>query len=113
GELSADWDADGDGIFGEGNGEVGKYFELYLGRIPYYGLIEETDAILEKTIIYENASDLDWRRKVLLPMVPLDDQTPSYQLGEQIKENILEPNGLPSNRIYKENYGLLPPPEYL
>jgi len=46
-------------------------------------------------------------------MVPLDDSTPSYQLGEQIKEHFLEPGAIPSDRIYDLNYGLLPPPEFL
>ncbi|MHC4655810.1 MAG: LamG-like jellyroll fold domain-containing protein [Planctomycetota bacterium] len=118
-ELTADWDKDGDGIYGEsgssataGN-EVEKYFEVYTGRIPYYGNIADTDAILQKIIDYETATDVDWRRNVLLPMVPLDDKTPSYQLGEQIKNNLLEPEAIASDRIYDKTYGVIPPPEYL
>ncbi|NIP25692.1 MAG: hypothetical protein GWN67_15345 [Phycisphaerae bacterium] len=118
-ELTADWDRDGDGIYGERGGdatagdEVEKYFEVYTGRIPYYGNIADTDSILQKIIDYENEADVDWRRNVLLPMVPLDDSTPAYQLGEQIKHNFLEPEAIPSDRIYDKTYGVLPPPEYL
>jgi hypothetical protein len=118
-ELTADWDKDGDGIYGErGNDanqgdEVEKYFEVYTGRIPYYGNIADTDAILQKIIDYETETDVDWRRNVLLPMVPLDDSTPSYQLGEQIKQNLLEPEAIASDRIYDKTYGVIPPPEYL
>jgi len=118
-ELTADWDKDGDGIYGEKGGdatagdEFEKYFEVYAARIPYYGNIADTDAILQKIIDYENEADIDWRRNVLLPMVPLDDTTPSYQLGEQIKYNFLEPEAIPSDRIYDKTYGVLPPPEYL
>jgi len=118
-ELTADWDRDGDGIYGEsGDGatagdEVEKYFEVYTGRIPYYGNIADTDSILQKIIDYESAADVDWRRNVMLPMVPLDDTTPSYQLGEQVKHNLLEPEAIPSDRIYDRTYGVLPPPEYL
>ena len=111
-ELTADWDEDGDGIFGE-DGEVEKYFEVYTGRIPYYGNIADTDAILQKIIDYENATDVDWRRNVILPMVPLDDVTPSYHLGEQVKHNLLEPEAISSDRIYDRTYGVLPPPEYV
>ncbi|MHC4943699.1 MAG: LamG-like jellyroll fold domain-containing protein [Planctomycetota bacterium] len=111
-ELTADWDKDGDGIFGE-KGEIEKYFEVYVGRIPFYGNVDDLDSILAKTISFENSTDTAWRRNTLLPMVPLDDTTPSYQLGEQIKEYFLEPDGIPSDRIYDETYGLLPPPEYL
>jgi hypothetical protein len=112
-ELSSDWDANGNGIFGESediNGE--KYFEVYIGRIPYYGTISHTDSILQKIMNYENATDTNWRRKALLPMVPLDDSTPAYQMGEQIKYNLLEPKAIPSTRIYEDNYGVNPPPEY-
>ena len=118
-ELTADWDRDGDGIYGENGGEatagdeVEKYFEVYTGRIPYYGNIGDTDAILQKIIDYENAADIDWRRNVILPMVPLDDVTPSYHLGEQIKHNLLEPVAIPSDRIYDKTYGVIPPPEYI
>jgi len=118
-ELTADWDKDGDGIYGErgddatAGDEVEKYFEVYTARIPYYGNIADTDAILQKMIDYETATDVDWRRNVLLPMVPLDDTTPSYQLGEQIKHNLLEPEAVASDRIYDKTYGVLPPPEYL
>ena len=118
-ELTADWDKDGDSIYGEqgedatAGDEVEKYFEVYTGRIPYYGNIDDTDAILQKIIDYETATDVDWRRNAILPMVPLDDTTPSYQLGEQIKHNLLEPEAIPSDRIYDKTYGVLPPPEYV
>ena len=113
GELTSDWDADGDGVYGEEEDTKDKYCEVYTGRIPYYGTISDTDAILQKLINYNNATDKAWRRNALLPMIPFDDTTPAYQLGEQIKYNILEPKAIPSTRIYEENYGLSPKPEYL
>jgi hypothetical protein len=118
-ELTVDWDKDRDGIYGEegaeatqGN-EVEKYFEVFTGRIPYYGNITDLDHILQKTIDYENAADTQWRRNTLLPMVPLDDSTPMYQLGERIKTDHLEPKSISSVRIYDKNYDAIPPPEYL
>ncbi len=112
-ELTSNWDSDGDGIYGEEEDTTDKYFEVYVGRIPYYGTISETDSILQKIITYEISANTAWRRNVLLPMVPLDDSTPCYQIGEQIKYNLLEPKAIRSTRIYDETYGLLPPPEYL
>lgn len=118
-ELTAEWDKDGDGIYGEHGSEASqgsetdKYFEVFAGRIPHYGNMANTDSILEKTIAYETSSNMQWRRKALLPMVPLDSNTPCYQLGEQIKGHFCEPQGTPTDRIYDEEYGLLPPPEYL
>jgi hypothetical protein len=112
-ELTSNWDADGDGIFGESEDTEEKNFEVYVGRIPYYGTISQTDAILQKIINYESATNTNWRRNALLPMVPLDASTPCYQIGEQIKYNLLEPQGIRSTRIYDETYGLSPEPEYL
>ena len=90
-----------------------RIWEVVVGRIPYYGIPADLDHILQKTMDYENETDLQWRRNVLLPMVPLDDDTPCYQIGEQIKYNQLEPKEIPSIRIYDSTYGLVPPPEYL
>jgi len=111
-ELTSDWDADGDGIYGEEEDTKEQLFEVYVGRIPYYGSIGETDSILQKTINYESATDTQWRRRALLPMVPLDDKTPAYHMGEQIKYNLLEPRGIASTRIYEHTYGVSPAPEY-
>jgi hypothetical protein len=90
-----------------------KYWEVVVGRIPNYGTISILDAILQKTIDYETSHQVLWRRKGLLAMVPLDDTTPAYQCGEQIKSAFYVPNGIASTRIYRENYGLNPAPEYL
>ncbi len=112
-ELTGNWDPDGDGIYGEEDEYNEKNFEVYVGRIPYYNNINDTDHILQKLIDYDNSTDTSWRRNALLPMVPLDDSTQAYQMGEQIKYNCLEPVALPSTRIYSQNYGLNPAPEYL
>lgn len=90
-----------------------KYWEVIVGRIPYYGSIFDIDGILRKTINYEKSSLTQWRKNVMLPMVPLDDDTPAYQCGEQIKSDHLDPLEIASARIYESNYGLNPPPEYL
>ena len=78
-----------------------KYWEVVVGRIPYYGTMSIVDAILQKTINYENSQKVLWRRNALLPMVPLDEVTPSYQCGEQIRSRFLTPNGITSTRIYR------------
>ena len=122
-ELTADWDKDGDGRYGEDkkrgatNGdEVEKYFELYVGRIPYHNNISDLDHILRKTINYENSTEVQWRRSVFLPMVPFEPEKGvlSYELGEQIKKDHLEAEGICSVRIYDECYfDAVPPPEHL
>lgn len=117
-DLTGNWDRDGDGYFGEysgdfGSGGIDRYAEVWVGRIPHYGSIANTDAILAKLIAYQSqsAADAAWRRRVLLPMEPSDTSTPGYHLGEQIKNSILIPQGWGYHRVYEQNYGLTPPPE--
>ncbi|MBN2512745.1 MAG: hypothetical protein JXB18_07390 [Sedimentisphaerales bacterium] len=91
-----------------------RYWEVIVGRIPNYdSSVTYLDSILQKTMDYENSSNTNWRRNVLLPMVPLDDSTPCYQLGEQIKANLLVSRVIPSYRIYEDKYDAIPPPEAL
>ena len=119
-ELSGNWDLNGNGLFGEFGGDFGAggadvYAEVAVGRIPVYGNdIVKLDHILAKTIAYENepASDIAWRKNMLLPMVPIDSGTPAYQLGEAIKNEILVPGGWNYHRLYDaiNPFGNLPIP---
>jgi hypothetical protein len=117
-ELTGNWDLNGNGYYGEYYGDYGpggaeRYCEVTVGRIPYYGSIADLDSILAKIINYESIpfGIQNWRKHTLLPMVPSDESTPGYQLGEEIKDSVLVPNGLNYTRIYAENYGLTPAPE--
>lgn len=119
-ELTADWDADNDGKYGEYDDDFLDFgqtppraAEVAVGRIPYYGSIADLDHILSKIIDYENApaSSISWRENVLLPMKPSDASTPGYQLGEEIKDDVLVPNAWTYHRVYEEDYGLSPAPE--
>ncbi|MCE5200062.1 MAG: C25 family cysteine peptidase [Armatimonadota bacterium] len=115
-DLTGNWDRNGDGNYGVepddfGTGGIDRIPDVYVGRIPYYGSISDLDHILQKTIDYESGQLGSWSRTCLLPMKPMDTSTPSYQLGEQIKNNIATPSGLSSVRIYESGYFLTPPPE--
>jgi len=117
-DLTGNWDLDGDGIYGEAGGDSGEggidtYWEVYVGRIPYYGSISTLDSILQRTIEYdmETLTAPAWRRNVLLPMEPLSEPFPSYPLGEQIKNDFAIPAGWGYHRVYDADYGLVPPAE--
>lgn len=118
-DLTGNWDLDGDGFCGEweddfGAGGVDRYWEVLVGRIPFYGDFGDLDGILSKIIDYENpvCGDITWRKNVLLPMKPSDANTPGYHLGEAIKADIIVPKGdWEYHRVYEEAYGLNPPPE--
>lgn len=117
-DLTGDWDLDGDGNYGEesddfGPGGIDRNWEVLVGRIPYYGVISDLDAILQQAIDYQNEDRLtaEWRQNVLLPMEPSDASTPGYHLGEQIINDTLAPEGWGHHRVYDDDYGLTPPPE--
>lgn len=52
-ELDGNWDADGDGLYGEYFGDNAElYAELFVGRLPFSDQVEAT-TIIEKIIAYE------------------------------------------------------------
>ena len=115
-DLTGNWDLDGDGKFGEwgndfGPGGVDRISEIVVGRIPYYGNTADLDSILAKTVAYQNETNQEWRKKVLLPMEPSDCSTPGYQLGEAIKNDIISPKGWAFHRLYDTVYDI-PDPKY-
>ncbi len=115
--LTGNWDLNGDGFAGEypedfGPGGIETIPDVYVGRIPYYGVIGDLDHILQKTIDYQSAVPADWNKTFLLPMKALDSCTPSYNLGENIRTDIGLPADLHTVRFYDGANGLNPPPEY-
>ena len=116
-DLTGNWDLDGDGYYGEypddfGAGGVDRIPEVYVGRIPVYaGNVTALDSILQKTMDYESGILGDWSRNFLLPMKALDSETPGYQLGETISNEIARPLAMSPWRVYDSAYGLTPAPE--
>ena len=117
-ELTGDWDDDGDGWYGErlddfGAGGVDIYWEVMVGRIPYYSSVDDItvlDSILAKTVYFETRSDTEWMANKLIS-IP-DDM--DYNLGENIRTDILEPAGWPVTRVYDDAHDwIVPTPEYL
>lgn len=105
-----------------GSGDLGRAggpdngAEVFVGRIPVYGQnYANLDSILEKIVRYEtDPGDIGWRRTALLPMKPLWDDTPSWHLGELVKNDLATPAGFTSYRIYDADYSASggPTPEH-
>ena len=113
-DLTGNWDWNADGRYGMwpgdfGPGGVDQYYEVLVGRIPYYGSIKDLDAILRKTVNYENQSGdaIQWRKNALL-VLPHKKPVEYFQ---GIKNRFLEPAGWECHRVCDYNYGLDPPPE--
>ena len=117
-DLTGNWDRDGDGYYGEqdddfGVGGIDRFPEVIVGRIPFYGNFPDLDSILQKIIDYESGGiGGAWVRRVLLTADPSDVYTPGYHLGEAITRDAATPAGFTSIRVYEEDYGLNPAPDY-
>ncbi|NLE57722.1 MAG: hypothetical protein GX616_05130, partial [Planctomycetes bacterium] len=106
-DLTGNWDLNGNGYFGQysgdfGTGGVDRFWEVVVGRIPYYGTMTDLDNILQKIMDYQNqpASSVAWRRSSLLPMKDSDASTAAYRLAEAIRTNTLDPAGWSYHRIW-------------
>ena len=83
--------------------------DVKVGRIPVYPVpsvtpltpnIKSLEKILSKTMTYNSATDVEWRRFALLPVVPLFDKD-DYTLGDQIMNETLIPGGWGYRRLYE------------
>jgi len=89
-----------------GTGGPDSGAEVFVGRIPVYNDdYEQLDGILGKIIEYEtDPGDISWRESILLPMKPLWNDTPSYHLGEGIRNDYASAAGFATYRIYDDDY---------
>ncbi len=120
GDLSGNPDRNGNGRYGEFNGDFGaggldKYTDVHVGRIPNYGNIQNLDNILTKIIDYENETDIEWRKKAYFAMHIFSDAQNGYVYGHAIEEAVVTPNaGWTAHRVYDAPvFGCLDfPPSY-
>ena len=113
-DTTGNWDLDGDNEYGEfgsitgdfGTGGIDRNHEMYVGRIPVYGTsnnqslfnqsVQDLDHILTKTIAYQNETDISWRNTTLIAA----EGANRLFYGEQIKDDLLQPNGINDYRVY-------------
>ena len=109
-DLTGNWNIDADSYFGEHDddygvpGGVDLTPEVLVGRIPVYDNdYSSLDSILQKIIDYENDIENDsWRNKVLLPMSYSNAGGDSGEVGDSIKDFLLDPQGFSSWRMYQQ-----------
>ena len=125
-DTTGNWDLDGDTDYGEfgsitgdfGPGGIDRNHEMLVGRIPVYGTsnnqsqfnqsVQALDHILTKTIDYQNEADISWRYTTLIAA----EGANRLFYGEQIKDALLQPNGISDYRVYDSvGISLLDPPD--
>ncbi|MCD6386349.1 hypothetical protein J7M23_11300 [Candidatus Sumerlaeota bacterium] len=123
-DLSGNWDVDGDQRFGEynddrGAGGVDFFPEVFVSRIPYYGKVQDTDAILQKLIAYEVDNGFPhWRRRFLLPTAiafyenQVEMGSPGLDgatFSRRLCNDIIVPRGFIPFRLFEKS-GIAPSP---
>jgi len=110
GELTDDWDADGDGWAAEveDDGVLEFGAELLVGRIPSED-VETIDSILERTISYEQQSESppEVRSSGVLACSFLDFETDGAYLGEQLLDGPFSDAGLTGRPMYQDGSAFL------
>ena len=107
-DLTGNWDLDNDQDYGElldylGGGGVDFSMEVWVGRIPVYASNYSTlDAILQKTMDYENERSVSWRKNVLLPMSFSNITYDGAPLAEQMMDDFLTTGGFGSWTQYQQ-----------
>jgi len=106
-ELSNTWDYDGNGYYGEYNGDyraggADKICEIQVGRIPFYGSYTDLDSILQKIIDYSaETGSRAWRDKVLVAAA-VSNFAPQDEDGDGTADS---PFLDPSDRTFGTDWG--------
>lgn len=122
-DLTGQWDKDGDGIYGEWDGDRGvggvdfAGVEVVVARIPYYSSdLTVLESVFQKIMDYEQyGADQSWKRQCFMPN-PIDwsddygreGNISPVTMAEWIKENVLIPEGFGYYRIYEHNFDYPP-----
>lgn len=112
GDLSGDWDINGDGkygMYGSFNskdfapGGADQFQEISVGRLPYYGSAADINKIMKRIVEYsaESSSDAAWRKHLYMPMSDFDvGAFDGSRFGAVIKENVVKKSDWNVSEIY-------------
>ncbi|MCK4328560.1 tetratricopeptide repeat protein [candidate division WOR-3 bacterium] len=98
-DLDGDWDADGDGVYGELTDTVDMYSDVFVGRAAvssdYYA-----GRFVNKVLIYEKNPDSRYFEKMLLPSEQLTPWHPGYWTNDTIAND--DPADYYDAKLYDE-----------
>ncbi len=100
-DLDGDWNADGDGTFGEVEDEVDLFPEVFIGRAPVSTLVQ-AENFVRKVLVYEKPTLLDYQQKALFAADILwyNPYTDASESKELIDERYLPPQFDPVTKLY-------------
>lgn len=112
GDLSGEWDLDGNGKYGEygafdskdfAAGGADQFQEIAVGRLPYYGDAAIINKILKRIVEYsaENSTDAAWRKHLYMPMSDFDvGAYDGSKFGAVINSNVVKKSDWDVSEIY-------------
>lgn len=87
-DLDGDWNADGDGVFGESTDNVDLYSDVFVGRAPVR-TVSQAEEFVEKVLTYEKRPPSGYLKKILLPAAYLwpglyDERTSQEAIADMV-----------------------------
>jgi len=106
-DLVGNWDINSNGFYGEyadytNTCGPNRHYEVAVGRIPFYGSIQDLDGIQRKIIQYEadSLTNSSWRKDALLLMPNQDYSTWGYSVGPIAESQVFTPEGWTYTSLY-------------
>jgi hypothetical protein len=103
-DLDGDWNADGDGIYGESSDEVDFYSDVFVGRAPVR-TISQVETFVDKVLTYEKSPPSGYQKKILLPAAYLWPGIYDERTSQEAIADIIPPDWQVS-RLYERDGNL-------
>jgi hypothetical protein len=103
-DLDGDWNADGDGIYGESTDDVDFYSDVFVGRAPVR-TVAQAETFVNKVLTYEKNPPSGYQKKILLPAAYLWPSIYDERLSQEAIADIV-PSDWQVSRLYERDGNL-------
>jgi hypothetical protein len=104
-DLDGNWNADGDGVFGESSDGVDLYSDVFVGRAPVLN-VTQAEIFVDKVLTYEKSPPIGYQKKILLPAAYLWPGLYDERTSQEAIANIV-PSGWQVTKMYERNGNLV------
>jgi hypothetical protein len=104
-DLDGNWNADGDGVYGESTDGVDFYSDVFVGRAPVRTLTQ-AEIFVNKVLTYEKNPPSDYLKKILLPAAYLWPSIYDERISQEAIANIV-PSDWQITKMYERNGNLI------
>jgi hypothetical protein len=103
-DLDGDWNADGDGVYGESTDNVDFYSDVFVGRAPVR-TVAQAETFVKKVLTYEKKPPPGYQKKILLPAAYLWPGVYDETLSQEAIANIV-PSDWQVSKLYEDDGNL-------